>query len=399
MTIIKQKGVSNERHARNLRNYINSDKALLRDSQNILNAKRWYREMDETRKIAGHDKAARKGARNVTMYHQILAFLPEEADMNGGDMTPNKCMKYAKKYAQARYPDYQVVFALHRERCNADGTERYAVHMAINRTNLETGKRLAEGKGQAAKIDRARTVRKMDGEWGLQQVERDKPNSKIHQRQPRGAEKEIMERGQKSYKQNLRKWCERLSGEASSLSEFIALLETVGYKVTASNSKIFVVDTDHETGAKGNPIRFNLARLDGRYSKSSLERVFAQKTARQQKPAHADAPAQPQDGIKAQYQSSLHEAYLRYQGLVHASKGKAGEEIPRFRPPKLPEQLQADAEVRQLLLSCRNKADTLRARNIGGGKRAAQKPEGRSTQPQPQRQPEERVQDQRGKEK
>ena len=186
-------------------------------------------------------------------------------------------MKYAKEYAQRRYSEYQIAFALHKEYCKEDKTERYAVHMAINRTNLKTGKRLAEGRGEIAKIDRARTIRELDDEWDLQQVEKDKPNSKIHSRQARGAEKEITERGEKSYKRNLRRWCDRLADRSSSLPEFCSLLEAAGYKVTTTNNKVFVVDLDHETNKQGQNIVFNLSKLDGRFSKKSLESSFAEK--------------------------------------------------------------------------------------------------------------------------
>lgn len=150
MTIIKQRAVSAKIHAKHLRAYINDERALVRDVQNIARREAWFKEMDETREVAGHNTAARKGAKNTVMYHQVLAFLPEECDVNGGRLTPELCMAYAKEYAQTRYPNQQIVFALHRERCKDDGIERYAVHMAINRTDLETLKRLDEGTGAKA---------------------------------------------------------------------------------------------------------------------------------------------------------------------------------------------------------------------------------------------------------
>ena len=110
MTIIKQRAVTERGHQRNLRAYINDDKkVLLRDSQNMEDCKnlnRWATFMEETRKAFGHDKAARRvrdkktgelvQAKNTIMYHQILAFLPDECDINGGKLTPEDCMRYAK---------------------------------------------------------------------------------------------------------------------------------------------------------------------------------------------------------------------------------------------------------------------------------------------------------------
>ena len=129
MTIIKQRAVTERGHQRNLRAYINDDKkVLLRDSQNMEDCKnlnRWATFMEETRKAFGHDKAARRvrdkktgelvQAKNTIMYHQILAFLPDECDINGGKLTPEDCMRYAKEYVQRHYPNQQVVLALHNE--------------------------------------------------------------------------------------------------------------------------------------------------------------------------------------------------------------------------------------------------------------------------------------------
>lgn len=365
MTIIKQKAVASERHATNLREYINDKNALLRDSQNLMDPEDWYQEMDDIRESAGHNVSARGGAKNVILYHQIVAFLPEEADINGGKMTPRRCMKYAKEYAAKRYPEYQIVFALHKEFCKADQTERYAVHMAINRTNLKTGNRLAEGRGEIAKIDRARTVRGLDQEWGLQQVEKDKPNSQIHMRQAREAEKEITERGEKSYKRNLRRWCDRLAGQSSSLAEFCAALETAGYSVTTTNNKVFVVDLDHQQNSKGQDISFNLSKLDGRFSKQSLERAFAKKNSIKGIKTSLEQlqkTEEQQEIAKAEYQSVIHKAYSEYQQQVQQNQGKLQKEIPVFRPPKMPEELQKDIQIRQLLLEYRNKAATLRSK-------------------------------------
>lgn len=94
MSAIKQKAVTSSGHGKNLRNYINDKNALLRDGQNISVDQNWFRQMRLTRETHGHDKPARAGAKNTTMYHQIIAFLPDEADINGGFMTPEKCMAY-----------------------------------------------------------------------------------------------------------------------------------------------------------------------------------------------------------------------------------------------------------------------------------------------------------------
>ncbi len=73
-----------------------------------------------------------------------------------------------------RYPNQEVVTALHRERCRADATDRYAVHLGINRSDLETGRRLDEGPARKAAASRVKTVRALDERYGLRQLERGK---------------------------------------------------------------------------------------------------------------------------------------------------------------------------------------------------------------------------------
>ena len=98
MTVIKQKAVSSSRHAKNVRKYINGKDALARGGWNLPYNKYWYAKMARTRKSFGHDKPARAGAKNTIMYHQVLAFLPEECSCNGGKMTPDACMEIGRAH-------------------------------------------------------------------------------------------------------------------------------------------------------------------------------------------------------------------------------------------------------------------------------------------------------------
>ena len=147
MTAIKQTSVCSEKHLSRLKDYLSwdRDKALAHDTQNIISEERWFQEMADTRKAMGHDKPGKAGAKCTYMQHQILGFLPDECDLNGGKMTPEMCMRYARDYVAERYPNQEVVIVLHRERCRSDDTDRYAVHLGINRSDLETGRRLDEG--------------------------------------------------------------------------------------------------------------------------------------------------------------------------------------------------------------------------------------------------------------
>lgn len=206
MTAIKQTSVCSERHLARLRDYLSwdRDKALAHDTQNVIEGDRWFEEMADTRRAMGHDRPGKAGARCTYMQHQILGFLPDECDLNGGKMTPELCIRYAREYVAERYPNQEVVMVLHRESCRADGTDRYAVHLGINRSDLETGRRLDEGPARKAAASRVKTVRALDERYGLRQLERGKANSRVHVRQPGKEERDMARKGQAERSENAR---------------------------------------------------------------------------------------------------------------------------------------------------------------------------------------------------
>lgn len=201
MTIIRQWGITSATRG-NMRKLMNGDeRILLRDEQNIpqlgfdfANWEKWDSYMEATRKMHGHDKPSRRvrdkdtgkmvPAKNTIMYHQSLSFLPDECDINGGKLTPEECMRYAKEYAGRYYPNQEIVFAVLKDSCEADGTSRYIAHLLINRSDLSNGKRLDEGNGKTAMGKRVKRIRQMDDAWGLKQVKKGKAVSKVHEKQP-----------------------------------------------------------------------------------------------------------------------------------------------------------------------------------------------------------------------
>ena len=178
MTVVKQVAVTSAAHVKNLGRYLDDERAIAREGQNLVREGNWQKEMDATREAYGHNSPARAGCANTYMYHQVLGFNPDECAMNGGKMTPQACMDYAREYVQERYPNQEAVWVLHEERCQADGTSRHAVHVGINRTDLETGRRLAEGRSKQAKISRANSVRDLDRKWGLREVRANQPRAR-----------------------------------------------------------------------------------------------------------------------------------------------------------------------------------------------------------------------------
>ena len=197
MTAVKQVAITRAQHLKSLANYLDNTNerhhVAGRGSQNLVDEHNWAREMEATREAYGHNAAARKGAKNTYMYHQILAFNPSDCSMQGGKMDERACLEYAREYVRMRYPNQEAYWALHREHCKRDGTDRWAVHIGINRTDLETGRRLDEGPARKAAAARVATVRELDGRWGLRQLERGKKNTRDHERQPSQAEKRAQE--------------------------------------------------------------------------------------------------------------------------------------------------------------------------------------------------------------
>ena len=206
MTAIKQTSVTSRRHLTYLKGYLDwdRDKALAHGSQNIIDERNWFKEMDDTREVLGHNGAGKAGCKCTYMQHQILAFNPDECSCNGGKMTPARCMDYACDYLRARYPDYEAIVVLHLEPCRGDGSERFAAHIGLNRTNLVTGRRLDEGPARKAAAARVKTVRELDERYGLKQLERGKANSKTHARQPGASERDMARKGQVERSENAR---------------------------------------------------------------------------------------------------------------------------------------------------------------------------------------------------
>lgn len=352
MTIIKQQSVTGgTSHQKNLRNYINNDeKVILRASQNMEmcpDIKQWASFMKHTREMFGHNKASRKGkdgkeAKNTILYHQILGFNPDECDVNGGILSPQNCMNYAKEYASSFYPNYEIVFALHNEFCQEDKTYRYAVHMVINRSNLETGKRLDEGLGVKAKKERARRVRSMDEAWGLKQVEEGKINSAIHHRQRSRVEKELEKKGIFPYKTNLRELVRIAGQQASSLVDFRALLDGWGVDTEFRNGRMYARDRDNDRYS------FSVIKLD-----AHLE-SFARDTDREHEQLDYVAKA------KNDYLMNIRSLYVAYRKEVQGLPADKVAAFPKLVFPKPPKDIADDSSVKREILAYWRGADELR---------------------------------------
>ena len=199
MTAVKQIAITSANHLKSLRGYLDRSnerhEVADMDSQHLNDPANWEREFDRTREAYGHNRAGKAGAKCTYCYHQIIAFNPSECDLNGGRLTAQDCMGFAREWVERYYPNQEAVWALHREHCAADGTDRWAVHVVINRTDLETGKRLDEGRASRQKVLHASRMRGMDERWGLAQMEKGARNSAHHARQQSRGERRAREAG------------------------------------------------------------------------------------------------------------------------------------------------------------------------------------------------------------
>ena len=246
MTAIKQVSVTSAAHLESLSGYLNDERALMRDSQNLVDESRWAEEMDRTREAHGHNSPGRAGAAVTYMYHHVIGFNPDECSRNGGSMTLEKCMQFAREWVQGRYPNQEAVWVLHKEHCAVDSTDRYAVHVGINRTDLETGNRLHEGLGRAAKVARVNAMREMDARWGLRQLEKGQRNSRVHAMQPTKAEKEMRARGAAPDKDIMRECVTRRvreiaqeAPEGNRMRELALRLKADGVEMVASKNATY----------------------------------------------------------------------------------------------------------------------------------------------------------------
>lgn len=199
MTAVKQIAITSTNHLKSLRGYLDRSnerhEVVDMDSQHLNDPANWEREFDRSREAYDMNRPGRAGAKCTYCYHQIIAFNPSECDLNGGRLTARDCMAFAREWVERYYPNQEAVWALHKEHCAADGTDRWAVHAAINRPDLETGKRLDEGRASRQKVLHASRMRDMDERWGLAQMEKGARNSAHHARQQSRGERRAREAG------------------------------------------------------------------------------------------------------------------------------------------------------------------------------------------------------------
>lgn len=196
---------------------------------------RWHDEMSRTIAAYGHDVSGRAGTEPTLAYHEQLAFLPDECDMNGGLVGEREAMGYAWEYFTRVYPNQEVYMCLH------DEGDRYCVHALIGRTDLESGKRYDRGAPEA--LDLRRQVKdELDSKYGLEHVLNLKEKeqqmvygplsySKVRERSREASAERFAAKQQRSYKRQLFRDCAKALRASTTLGQYAEQLEGMGYAV------------------------------------------------------------------------------------------------------------------------------------------------------------------------
>ena len=266
-------------------------------------------------------------AKNTILYHQVLAFLPDECDVNGGKLKPEDCMRFAKEYASRYYPNQQIVFALHKEHCKEDHTYRYAIHMVINRTNLAPEPALMREPVRMPKETRRPRAHHGQG-VGIAASEGRRAELQGHAKQPSKIEKEIESRGVRSYKTNLRELCRIAAQRAANLVEYRELLEGWGVDTQFRRGRMYVTDTDNARYS------FSVTKLDASLNPEGLECAFRNNAA-----GSSANGTDRVETLRAEYLSGIRAAYLAYRRQAQAMEGTTLSKFPKLKLHRPPRQL------------------------------------------------------------
>ena len=102
-----------------------------------------------------------------------------------------------------RYPNQEVVMVLHRERCRADATDRYAVHLGINRSDRKPAEGSTRAPPERRRHHAWKTVRTLDERYGLRQQARQGQLARPREAAGR-AERDMARKGQAERSENAR---------------------------------------------------------------------------------------------------------------------------------------------------------------------------------------------------
>lgn len=226
-------------------------KATLIDSFYLDDTRNYAEQFKETAKL--WDKAKDKESRKY--YHFKLSF--DVADNQKG-LTPQKVMDMAKELTLKGFPSSECVLAVHTD------TEHLHAHIIVNSVCFDTGKMLQISPQKYTKLkDLANEISE---KYSFSTVDFRKP-AKVRQTT---AERQIIEKGEISWKEELREVIDLAKRETSNMSDFEKYLNNYGITLTRNTEKsISYLHPEKKQAIRGE-------RLGADYTKGAILNEFSQ---------------------------------------------------------------------------------------------------------------------------
>lgn len=213
------------------------------DSSYGTNPKALGQQMMDTQHLYGKGKTRNERK----YYHPKISFDPMDRVENGGILTPEMAGKYAIDLCHRLFPGHEACWAVH-----GDGESRH-IHIILNAVNFETGKKI-----DMSNYDYRRfkdICQQMCREYGLRDLDwrRATAEKRAQETQPEEpvvkttVEREVANRGSRSWKDDLREIVDYAAAHAQSVDEFKQILEENDVVLTRfSDSNISYKYQDHK---------------------------------------------------------------------------------------------------------------------------------------------------------
>lgn len=210
-------------------------------------------------------------------YHYKISFAPDDRSENGGKLTPELAAQIAKEFVEKHLPGREAVWSI-----QGDGAARH-VHIIVNAVDLQTGRKLevSDAEWRRWKDDCQDLCR----EYGLQALDwrqaiRDKRAHELDPDEPvirSKAEEGLLERGERSWKEDLRDIIDAAATSCLDFDGFRAQLRANGVELTRCSDTMISYKLGEHKAVRGD-------KLGGDYTAAAI-RDALQHNARQPAPA------------------------------------------------------------------------------------------------------------------
>ena len=255
-------------------------RALGIDSQNIVNDRIFWQEMDETRRLFGKFMKASKG-RPREYYHFVLS--PGEND----GATLEEVREAANRWVDENIGDeFQAVIVYHDdndERLRSGKEGIVHAHVVVNSVNMATGAKLQIGKngiGVDALADSAQEIARDIGLSAFDNSDRSYKRSREGSRAGRPdvvvtkAEERMAERGEETFKADLRDAIAAKAPQSENLAKLRDRLAPYGYGVVRTKEgPLFITPEGRRVGWKSLGVKYGERGLAASFMRVSFAEV------------------------------------------------------------------------------------------------------------------------------